>query len=758
MSEVKLVIRGDSAQAVAAVGATDKALDTLGKTAASAGKKVVDGIAPLAPALAPVPPLIKPVGDGFEVAGKKVNQFGISVGQTSAAMRQLPAQFTDVVTQLQGGASPLTVLIQQGGQIKDSFGGVRPALAALAGYISPVAVGVGSVAAVLGTLAVAAYQGHVEQTELAKALLLTGDYAGISSSRFSTLASDISTSANVTVGASRELLLAATATGAFGSQSIGTVTTAMARLQSISGASTQDVVADFASMSRGVAAWAAEHNRQYAFLTKQTYDQIKALELQGKTEQAMALAAGKLDEALKDRQPQLGTLQRLWKGLAETASDAWGAMMGLGRQLTTREQLDVAMDRLSALGGNLQPKARAAAEQQVQFLKEALKLENQQATVRSANAAAERAAIAAKPPELTAWQKIKEKPYIPNDDSNYDQYDRLMAQLRQEKAASDDKGQFDAVLQKNEEGQAKQAAAAKNYLQDLRDLNTRAAASLLEDERARGEALIELDREIAKRRLDASGLKDGDRETALGLISDQALTARRNLESDLRGKAEAASNATGDALYTDVSNALGAALRDTKNPAKAFADALGNAVYTRLTASIADALATAAVGKDGKGGFLSSLVSAGLSFFGGGMTIDTGGYGITNGSTGGLVDNGLGGGRAGGGPVRAGTTYLVGERGPELLRMGTQGGSVIPNHALAGGGNAGGNVFVNVENNAGANVKTETEQRGSDRFVRLIIDQAADEVDRRIASGGSTDKVLRGVYGVGRGAGLARRG
>lgn len=42
----------------------------------------------------------------------------------------------------------------------------------------------------------------------------------------------------------------------------------------------------------------------------------------------------------------------------------------------------------------------------------------------------------------------------------------------------------------------------------------------------------------------------------------------------------------------------------------------------------------------------------------------------------------LDGGRADGGPVSAGGTYLVGERGPELLHMGRNSGSVTPNHAM----------------------------------------------------------------------------
>lgn len=52
----------------------------------------------------------------------------------------------------------------------------------------------------------------------------------------------------------------------------------------------------------------------------------------------------------------------------------------------------------------------------------------------------------------------------------------------------------------------------------------------------------------------------------------------------------------------------------------------------------------------------------------------------------------FGGGRASGGPVGAGQTYLVGERGPELLHMGANAGVVVPNHALRQGGQGGGTV------------------------------------------------------------------
>jgi hypothetical protein len=50
-----------------------------------------------------------------------------------------------------------------------------------------------------------------------------------------------------------------------------------------------------------------------------------------------------------------------------------------------------------------------------------------------------------------------------------------------------------------------------------------------------------------------------------------------------------------------------------------------------------------------------------------------------------VIDKIFGGGKAAGGPVNAGTTYLVGERGPELFTP-SGSGSIIPNHRLGGGG------------------------------------------------------------------------
>jgi hypothetical protein len=57
----------------------------------------------------------------------------------------------------------------------------------------------------------------------------------------------------------------------------------------------------------------------------------------------------------------------------------------------------------------------------------------------------------------------------------------------------------------------------------------------------------------------------------------------------------------------------------------------------------------------------------------------------------------FGGGKAVGGPVSAGTTYLVGENGPELFTS-SSAGRIIPNHDLNQGSSAGGSSFSFVYN------------------------------------------------------------
>ncbi|WP_122586638.1 phage tail tape measure protein [Pseudomonas viridiflava] len=74
--------------------------------------------------------------------GESLKKTGQSSAQTEQALRQLPEQFSDIFTSLIGGQNPLRVFLEQGLQIKDSFGGIGPTIDVLGGKIKSI-LGIG---------------------------------------------------------------------------------------------------------------------------------------------------------------------------------------------------------------------------------------------------------------------------------------------------------------------------------------------------------------------------------------------------------------------------------------------------------------------------------------------------------------------------------------------------------------------------------------------------------------------------------------
>ncbi|HFK2694804.1 TPA: phage tail tape measure protein [Kluyvera ascorbata] len=111
-----------------------------------------------------------------------------SAGQYRNAMRMLPAQLTDIATQLAGGQSPFLILLQQGGQIKDSFGGVGNTLKILLTYLNPTTATLGLATLAFSGLAVAVYKARQEIDE---ANLAVKDTLGMSGEHASKLALNI---------------------------------------------------------------------------------------------------------------------------------------------------------------------------------------------------------------------------------------------------------------------------------------------------------------------------------------------------------------------------------------------------------------------------------------------------------------------------------------------------------------------------------------------------------------------------------------
>jgi len=276
-------------------------------------------------------------------AKNPIGDLGISAGQTAQAMRQLPAQFTDIFTSLQGGMPFFTVLVQQGGQIKDSFGGVAPALkgvsSAVIGMINPASV----LAVSLATLGLAAYKGAQESNQFEKALAKTGDSAGVTASQLATMAQQIDASSASTQASASRALAAVASTGRISSENFAIVAEAADAMQRATGQSIDDTIASFVELSEDPVKAIQELNESQHFLTFTVYEQIKSLQEQGREQEAQALAtrtyAEATIEAARKVEQNLGTLETAWKYVKIGASEAWDEMMGMGRNLTAAQEL-----------------------------------------------------------------------------------------------------------------------------------------------------------------------------------------------------------------------------------------------------------------------------------------------------------------------------------------------------------------------------------------------------------------------------------
>lgn len=268
--------------------------------------------------------------DAEQATGKA----GMSAAATTAALRNVPAQFTDIVTSLAGGQSALLVATQQGGQLKDMFGGIGPAAKALGGYIlglvSPLTIAAAAVAA----LTFAYSQGRSESAAYAKATISTGNYAGRSTSQLGDMARQM-TEVSGTTGKAADVLAQLASTGRVAGDSMSFIAQAAISTEKATGAAIDKTIADFVSLADEPVKASEKLNETYHYLTASVWQQINALNEEGKKEEAAALAQRTYAAALADRaaevQGNLGLMERGWNAVASSASRAWDAMKGVGR-------------------------------------------------------------------------------------------------------------------------------------------------------------------------------------------------------------------------------------------------------------------------------------------------------------------------------------------------------------------------------------------------------------------------------------------
>lgn len=288
--------------------------------------------------------------DALEKTQAQLGKTGQSAAQTANAMRMIPAQMTDIIVGLSTGQSPFMVLMQQGGQLKDMFGGIGPAIKGVGGYVLGLINPVTLAAAAVGVLGLAYYKGSQEQDEFYKSLTLGGNLVGKTSGQLADMAARVSVTANTTTGAAASTLNQLVSSGKVAGDSLERVTTAIVKISDATGIATEKLVSDFNDIAADPVAAITKLNDQYHFLTLATYNQIKALQDEGNQQEAARLATETYAATMKQRADQiqgnLGSLEQAWKWLGDAAKGAWDAMLDIGREKSIEQKIAEAQDEL----------------------------------------------------------------------------------------------------------------------------------------------------------------------------------------------------------------------------------------------------------------------------------------------------------------------------------------------------------------------------------------------------------------------------
>ncbi|EOK7750434.1 phage tail tape measure protein [Escherichia coli] len=236
---------------------------------------------------------------------------GISVGQYKAAMRTLPAQFTDIATQL-------------------------------AGAITLPMVGVTSLAVATGVLAYAWYQGDATLSEFNKTLVLSGNQAGLTADRMLTL-SRAGQAAGLTFNQARESLAALVNAGVRGGEQFDAINQSVARFASASGVEVDKVAEAFGKLTTDPTSGLMAMARQFRNVTAEQIAYVAQLQRSG--DEAGALQAANdiatkgFDEQTRRLKENMGTLETWADKTGKAFKSMWDAILDIGRPESSADML-----------------------------------------------------------------------------------------------------------------------------------------------------------------------------------------------------------------------------------------------------------------------------------------------------------------------------------------------------------------------------------------------------------------------------------
>ncbi|PIT43409.1 phage tail length tape measure family protein [Snodgrassella alvi] len=298
------------------------------------------------------PKRFDPLLQKLDALDKRTKGLTISYGQYQNALRMAPMQFTDIVTQLAGGQNPFLIAIQQGGQLRDSFGGFGNMFKGLASMITPTRLAIGGLVGVIGAVGAAFIQGGKESNAFRKAVILAGGASSVTAGQLQMMASRIGDSTGA-YSEAREALMSLASSGAAVSETFEMVATVIAYNSEMTGQKVEDLVKQFARIKEDPVKAVVELSQNYDTMTVAVYEQAKALVEVGRKGDAVILIQNKLAKGVEDAGRRTwasaNMMAKGWLTVKKAAEMAWDAMKGIGREDPLEKQLQSVLQQIAKL-------------------------------------------------------------------------------------------------------------------------------------------------------------------------------------------------------------------------------------------------------------------------------------------------------------------------------------------------------------------------------------------------------------------------
>jgi len=253
---------------------------------------------------------------------------------TTQQMAALGYQTTDIVTSLAGGQSPFLVLIQQGGQLRDQFGGFKNLFAGIAQVVTASRVAFVGFAGAVGAVAYAFIKGSSDAKKFNDALILSNNTIGLTNYTLSETAKQVAGQFNTSVGDAKEALVELASSGTLTRTQLADVGAMVSRVAQLSGKAAGVMAKELAPSLNGTAKGAKELNEKYHFLTLAEYKRIEALEILGRKTEALKIITDKFKTVQAGHTRDIGYIQSAWEAAGralnnyKTAILEWGTEAG----------------------------------------------------------------------------------------------------------------------------------------------------------------------------------------------------------------------------------------------------------------------------------------------------------------------------------------------------------------------------------------------------------------------------------------------